>query len=180
MVINENKVKTISDFTISLREALDMVKAPYSPWEAIQKLGGKSDADIEDESIDAFIAKDGDNSFYIHINSNKPQRRTNFTLAHELGHLFLHMGFIINPEKWKNLEKYDDSVFFRSSRYSLEEFEANEFAGSFLMPEKEFIDCANLHLDTERNSYNLEPISDCFEVSQDSVILRGKRLGIFV
>lgn len=27
--------------------------------------------------------------------------RRNFMTAHELGHLFLHMGFRINDDKWK-------------------------------------------------------------------------------
>lgn len=53
--------------------------------------------------------------------------RDNFTIAHELGHLFMH--FLNSGEKEKSFGR-------RGS--TLEEWEANRFAAEFLMPEDEF------------------------------------------
>ena len=56
----------------------------------------------------------------IWINRNIPNDRKRFTLAHELGHLVMHL-------RSENLEKPEDQ----------KEIEANEFAGEFLMPESQ-------------------------------------------
>ena len=56
----------------------------------------------------------------IWINRNIPNDRKRFSLAHELGHLVMHL-------RSENLEKPEDQ----------KEIEANEFAGEFLMPESQ-------------------------------------------
>jgi Zn-dependent peptidase ImmA (M78 family) len=35
------------------------------------------------------------------MTNDKARARRNFSVAHELGHLFLHMGYIVSPEKWR-------------------------------------------------------------------------------
>ncbi len=39
--------------------------------------------------------------FEIIVFEYQPPNRKSFTIAHELGHLFLHMGYIIDEERWK-------------------------------------------------------------------------------
>ncbi len=63
----------------------------------------------------------------IGVNSQHNKRRRRFTLAHELGHFFLH--------KEKNT-LYADEVFFRIDNSSSIEYAANEFAARLLMPEQ--------------------------------------------
>mgnify|MGYP001162087913 FL=1 len=72
------------------------------------------------------------NYYYIAINKNmvlrypfrfSSDRRLNFTLAHEFGHIFL--DHLIIPKELKT-----------SSQKQIEEEEANEFAGRLLMPER--------------------------------------------
>ncbi|TYT27252.1 ImmA/IrrE family metallo-endopeptidase [Luteimonas viscosa] len=60
---------------------------------------------------------------YDNIRRNKGRDR--FTLAHELGHLFLHN----DPALARNIRRSVDIEPFRSS-----EWQANSFAGSLLMP----------------------------------------------
>jgi Zn-dependent peptidase ImmA (M78 family) len=169
--------KKIGDFADHIRGALEMNSPPYDPKDAIRKLNGKIIYDISEERTDGYIEKIDINNFCIHLSNNKSTQRERFTLAHELGHLFLHMGFIIDDEKWKSLSKLPESVFYRGNSYSDEEYEANEFAASFLMPKGDFLDIAgsNLH----DNIYNIEEIASCFDVSLEAVANRGKWLGIF-
>lgn len=174
MDINRQRINTIAT---KIRLALEMTKAPYDPDEAILKLGGKVVYDIQDHNTDAYIEKLNQSSFCIHLNQRKHHNRERFTLAHELGHLFLHMGFIIDESKWESLSKFGEDVFYRDNTYSKDEYEANEFAASFLMPQDEFLIIADQALNN--NQYSIEPIAQHFDVSNDAVSNRGKWLGIF-
>lgn len=174
MDINRQRINTIAT---KIRLALDIKKAPYDPNEAILRLGGKVIYDIQDYSTDAYIEKTDQDRFCIHLNQRKHPIREKFTLAHELGHLFLHMGFIIDESKWETFSEFDEDVFYRDNTYSKDEYEANEFAASFLMPKDEFLDVAEQYLD--KNQYSIEPIAQHFGVSNDAVSNRGKWLGIF-
>ena len=52
--------------------------------------------------------------------------RRKFTIAHELGHLFLHMGYMIDSDLW---EQQENATFYRAGNSS-EEYQANEFAAA--------------------------------------------------
>lgn len=68
-----------------------------------------------------------DGSFTIFLPQHTSKLRDNFTLAHELGHLFLHAGWP-NPKAGK---------YGRCGVRNPQEWEANNFAGELLMPERE-------------------------------------------
>lgn len=61
----------------------------------------------------------------VYDNIRQHKGRDRFTLAHELGHLFLHN----DPALARNIRRTADIEVFRSS-----EWQANSFAGSLLMP----------------------------------------------
>ncbi|MHC9941634.1 ImmA/IrrE family metallo-endopeptidase [Corynebacterium diphtheriae] len=65
------------------------------------------------------------------MNSNEPEVRQRFTLAHEIGHLVEreHLG--------KDVE-YSFIDYRNNGKCDLHEFYADEFAGSLLMPAREF------------------------------------------
>lgn len=174
MSIDRKKINTLAG---KIRLALEMNTPPYSPVEAISKLNGTILYDIQDCNTDAYIEKIDEDHFRIHLNQYRHHNRERFTLAHELGHLFLHMGYIIDSERWNSLSEVEKYVFYRDNTSSVDEYEANEFAASFLMPRDEFVTVAEKHLD--KNRYALEPISTYFGVSTDAVANRGKWLGIF-
>ena len=93
-----------------------------------------------------------------------PVGRRRFTIAHELGHLFLeHLG--------------EQKELFREGTGE-EEYEANDFAANLLMPKAEFIECVYNNLD-EEGLCNLDAVSDYFKVSISAVKTRGKFLGVF-
>jgi Zn-dependent peptidase ImmA (M78 family) len=175
-MIAREKIGSIAD---SIRTSLALER-PYDPERAVTLLKGTIQPINIDHKIDAAIKKNGEEGFIIYLNIHEPDLRKRFTVAHELGHLFLHMGYLIDNEKWNSIsdDGFQDSAYFRmSDNYSQEENEANEFAASFLMPRTEFINIAINHLDN--NQYTIKPIADYFKVSESAAINRGKWLGIF-
>ncbi|EKR71931.1 PF06114 domain protein [Leptospira noguchii str. 2006001870] len=95
----------------------------------IQGLGGKIHyVSLEEwyNTQDASIRVSGKNNFEIYISNFTGPLRNRFSLAHELGHYFLHS---VKGEK---------KIVAARSGSNLCEWEANWFAAAFLMPEKEF------------------------------------------
>ncbi len=76
------------------------------------------------DKLSGFIGYGANGMAVICVNYKRSQGHQNFTLAHEVGHWFLHKGKSISD---------DDSVIGYSSD-SVEQ-EANEFAGELLYPE---------------------------------------------
>lgn len=123
------------------------------------------------------ISDDGENGvfFKIEISPNQSQARINFSIAHELGHLFLHMFYRINYDNWRNIEI--GKSYNRIGNNEIES-QANEFAAEFLMPKVEFLNKLEEYKEST-NSYNIQPIADYFGVSEQAVLNRGKWLGVF-
>lgn len=154
--------------------ALDLT-IPVDLEEAVRRLGGDLEEATLQNNVDGRIEKVGD-SFKITLSPEQSKLRKRFSLAHEIGHLFLHMGFLIKPELWTSSESYIDSVYYRYG-YSEEEHEANEFAGSFLMPSTEFVEAVQ---ELGKDGFvNLSTLAGRFEVSTDAAYTRGRWLGVF-
>ncbi len=116
------------------------------------------------------IRKDGRS--LIGVNSDEALVRQRFTIAHELGHLFLH------PAK-------DAFVDYRNNKNETHDFDsdqkekqANRFAAALLMPRK------NIIKDYKSLSKNLIEDEICillskrYEVSEDAMKYRLKNLGL--
>ena len=124
--------KQINELAETVLDVFDISRPITNMNNVINILGGEI---REDASLGLFsdgkVYKEKDNSkgfsFYIVVPSNQPDARKNFTVAHELGHLFLHMGYKINDELWA---KSDDVVFNRRGNSEIE-LQANEFAVAF-------------------------------------------------
>lgn len=165
-----------------VRKILDFKNPAYDPNKAVERLGGLVVYDITDDCIDASIEKNRDGmekSFIIHLNGNKPFARTRFSLAHELGHLFLHMGFL--TDRWNETETFKDSIYYRAlyrkdKNYSVEEKEANEFAAAFLMPAEQFRTAVVSAM--HNGEFDFSAIAGKFEVSEQAAMNRAKFLGI--
>lgn len=127
----------------------------------------------------------------IWINRVDPPTRRRFTLAHELGHYFLH----------QNKSFHDDiQAFFRNNVWDGKEYEANNFAAALLMPEdkvREKLQKVKDELKAQTSKFNLayicirafshnginkdalvEKMANTFEVSPQAMTYRLKNLGI--
>ncbi len=119
------------------------------------------------------IEKIEDNKFKITIPENEPETRKKFTIAHELGHLFLHMQFL-SEEKWLNTPM---GCLYNRSGSNSEEYEANEFAAALLMPRKIYKD--QLEKTYAGNGrYNIAEVADYFDVSLEAARNRGRWLNL--
>lgn len=177
--MNNNEKKLISEFAENIRFALVSDKKNYNfdIEDLVKTLGGSIKSD--DYVLgDASIIKKSDKSFLITLDKfTYSEKRKRFTLAHELGHLFLHMKYLLDEQRWNELSEGDGYNRNGVKPYSRLEYEANIFAASFLMPEKMFIEIAESTSDD--NEYHPELIARKFNVSMDSVIIRGKTIGIW-
>lgn len=136
--------------------------------EIVEKLGGT----IQKEAFfsDGAVEKEG-NGFKIIVSPFQDEKRERFTIAHELGHLFLHMGYRTNNELW---EKQENNIYHRIGN-SEKKYQANEFAAAFLMPATEYLSVLNKV--AEGNMVDTSKIAEYFNVSIEAAANRGKFLG---
>ncbi|MFJ9313758.1 ImmA/IrrE family metallo-endopeptidase [Pimelobacter simplex] len=97
----------------------------------VRKLGGRVAHSNGDESLR--VRSDSD--FTVYVPETTSPRRDRFTIAHELGHYFLH--YLLPRRHAEELEDEEELRFARGGR-NRAETEANVFAASLLMPETEF------------------------------------------
>lgn len=141
----------------------------------VEKLGGRvvfASSDHFDAGIDAKIEIMDDRSdteFQITCRKEPDEEYRRFCIAHEIGHLFLHMM----GKDDKGEVRIIKNEFYRNNTYlDFCEWEAEEFAASFLMPEQEF------RIQVENKKGDVDKIAKLFRVSSQSVIMRCKRLGM--
>ncbi len=129
--------------------------------------------DQEDNNISGAITYNkNDAEFTIIININKPQTRQHFTIAHELGHYFLHQNLITEEEpivdddatlEGRTLFRLDDQVATSI------EIEANNFAAALIMPE-------NQVAKAWKELKNIEECAKIFNVSVLAMTIRLTKL----
>jgi Zn-dependent peptidase ImmA (M78 family) len=127
------------------------------------------------ESLSGFLFVDGDTKI-IGVNKSHPKTRRRFTIAHELGHYFLHTHDHGSPhvDKQSNVSSThfrDDSS---SEGINAQEIEANLFAAELLMPEELIYE--QLKALSSMPEYCgeevIEKLSEKFDVSIQAMTLR--------
>lgn len=135
-----------------------------------RKLPGRCEPDTK-LSIDAEIRTfDQGRRFEVKYQKDKPETRILFSIAHEMGHLFLHLLKQDGTLK-------ESEVLQRDMSWNEEELEANEFAAAFLMPEEKFVEKCREHLDGNR--INVTKVAKDFNVSVQAATVRGNVLGLW-
>lgn len=156
--------------------AIDPNETKVELEDIIEHLGGEIVYDVMSLD-DAFVLKDSPNSFKIVVDKWGYDTRNRFSIAHELGHLFLHMQYLINDEVWNSIEvgkKFSRQV---GRAYSEIEEDANEFAGAFLMPKEIFLKTVE---ELTKGGYcNTQEVAKVFGVSADCVNIRGRKLNVW-
>ena len=102
--------------------------------------------------------------YKIIINSLDTPARQRFTIAHELGHYFLHKRMI-------DRKGITDSAIYRGKLSTAMEYEANQFAAELLMPYKDLDriikERARKHIKT-----SIPILADTFDVSKMAMKIR--------
>mgnify|MGYP000181897211 CR=1 FL=1 len=156
------------------------IRPNFEGWEdVIHNLGGelKKDPNLLCDARISKVSNNGENGvfFKVEVSPFQSEARMNFSIAHELGHLFLHMLYKINYDEWSKIQVGES--YNRSGNNELES-QANEFAAELLMPKGEFLQVLSKNRETI-NSYNIEPVARYFGVSEQAVLNRGRWLGVF-
>lgn len=141
--------------------------------EVVRRLDGKIeyiDDNCFSDFFDGAIKIIDENSFLIRTPINNIERK-NFTIAHQIGHLFLHMGYIILPEVWS---KGDRTKFHKFNDMELE-YQAHRFARAFLMPKDKYIE--KIKECSSNGRINIKEVARYFNVSLQVATNRGIDLG---
>lgn len=134
----------------------------------LEELGGEwivADSLESGERLE--IQRPGD--FRIIIPQFTSERRDRFTIAHEVGHYFLH--YLYPAALDEQTEPLGERVFARGGQ-NRAETEANVFASSLLMPEREFREAFN------EVGANWWALGDVFDVSPRAAEVRASVLGL--
>ncbi|MDB5238265.1 MAG: hypothetical protein JWM46_535 [Candidatus Kaiserbacteria bacterium] len=149
------------------------VKEPPVPVDEIAQKCGINIGRAPSDDFSGFLLRKADNSF-IGVNSNDSHPRQRFTIAHELGHYFLHK----TKKAFVDYPGTNAEIAFRDNKHNLvrtrSEIEANKFAAALLMPAKHLLEDFSLlrkeelmHLD-EKISY----LAERYKVSREAMTYR--------
>lgn len=139
--------------------------------DVVAVLGGRVEESVDIDNMSDGSIRKQENGFVIYVSPFQSAARKKFTIAHELGHLFLHMGYKINDDLW-NTQK--NSTYYRAGD-SLMEYQANEFAAALLMPQKEYRKIMDQY--TIEDQVETDKVAKYFGVSVSAASNRGKFLG---
>jgi Zn-dependent peptidase ImmA (M78 family) len=145
---------------------------PIDPVVLANRLGmAVHNAKFSDDNIVGMIAKRDDQVTML-INQADPPFRKRFTIAHELGHHFLHLvgdGHFVDGEANLFRLPYDDQHGITAERRR--EIQANIFAAALLMPEE-----------AVRREWNhvrsVSWLARKFNVSEEAMGIRVGQLGL--
>jgi Zn-dependent peptidase ImmA (M78 family) len=127
------------------------------------------EADLHD--ISGALRKE-ESRWRIYVNRDDSPARQLFTIAHELGHYFLHGRLredFVDGDLVMNRDEND--------KWDMEELEANEFAGNLVMPAPRIERVLGARTPTEREVLQL---ADAFQVSPLAMVIRLRTLGYAV
>ena len=136
-------------------------------------------SDFKDELSGFSFQKNGRRLVGVNNNSAESINRQRFTLAHELGHIFLHSNDTVNYQK--------SVLLFRDGHSSdgsdPKEREANRFAAELLMPESllraELEKVGSIDLLNENSQKKISTLAAKFQVSPQAMSVRLASLSNF-
>lgn len=151
---------SVEKFADDVREALK-VRAGQPLEEQVRRLGGEIfyEDPLSWRENDGTIYVHGPREFELFLSSLTTTRRDRFTIAHELGHYFLH--------------SQQGKIPIIANRHGSNrvEWEANWFAAAFLMPKTEFRKLFN-------QGYSPLRLAAHFGVSEAAASIRSKSLNL--
>lgn len=158
-------------------ESYDIRNTPVDPLLIAKELGIKVYAEsfstYNGDKVSGAITKDEKGKIEILVNESDTYERQRFTVAHELGHYFMHI---------KDAHKYERVDMHRATGYNTnmpQEVEANNFAAALLM-DKDMI-YENISIAKNFNLSRvkcIEYLANLFEVSKPAMEYRLKNLGL--
>lgn len=177
MAIRRKQIRTLVD---SLLKEHGISSPPVD----VYKIAGAhgiviSRENVEDE-ISGFLYRDRDDRRRVIIGANKSHHinRQRFTIAHELGHFFLHDGELVHLDSGHRAFTINRRDEESSKSGDNDEKEANFFAAELLMP-VQFLarDIQDVDVDLFEDSNLLVNLSRKYKVSVQALTFRLANLG---
>lgn len=167
----DEKRYLIQEMAEEVRKVYQISVPIQNIFEDVRKIGGNVVLDPFLDMGESELRKTGKECFEITVPSLDSIELMNFSIAQELGHLFLHMRFQTDRQIW---DRIDDYFHFRT-RNPDSIFQAKEFAYAFLMPQPLFKKVMEQY--TEGTLVNTREIARYFSVPIDAAVNRGVELG---
>jgi Zn-dependent peptidase ImmA (M78 family) len=170
--------KQIRDLVETLLTRHRITRAPVPVDRIARELGIHIKLDKVDADLSGFIVRDKGRRVLIGANKSHHPNRQRFTIAHELGHYFLHAGYNVHLDEGRAAF----TVNLRNSKSSKgednDEREANLFAAELLMPAK-FLrdDLQGEELDLLVDNKFLSELAKKYSVSLQALTFRLTHLG---
>jgi Zn-dependent peptidase ImmA (M78 family) len=165
--------KQIRDLIESLLTRHKITRAPVPVDKIARELGIQLKLDKVDADLSGFIVRAKGKQVFIGANKSHHPNRQRFTIAHELGHYFLHEGHNVHLDEGRAAF----TVNLRNSESSKgednDEREANLFAAELLMPAK-FLreDLQGVELDLLVDDKFLSDLAKKYSVSLQALTFR--------
>lgn len=156
-----------------IRQRHGLTSVPVDPVVLANRLGIRvNNAQFATDGISGMIARRGEVTTML-INHAEPPYRKRFTIAHELGHHFLHMtgdeeDIVDNEVDLFRTGGDDDEAVTEERR---REIQANQFAAALLMPEEFVRELRSLLPD-------VGSLARAFNVSEEAMGYRLNQLGL--
>jgi Zn-dependent peptidase ImmA (M78 family) len=171
-MLDRMKRDEIAKTVVTLLQKFDVRRPPVPVDKLVKKLGLLlAPLPADDEISGAIIRKDG--RVVIAVNPAHHINRQRFTIAHELGHYFLHEGLETHVDQnfrvaWRNAES--------SKAIDWNEIQANRFAAELLMPTSFMLKDLDSLEAVDRHAVAL--LATKYVVSPDAMKIRLSQLGI--
>lgn len=155
----------IEELTHNILVQYDMLKIPVDVVKIANSIGIEVyETNLKNEISGAIKYDKDEKIFSILINKINSDKRKRFTIAHELGHYFLHKNILENDE-------LHIDILYRNIDTDLEEKDVNYFAGALLMN--------RMLLENVKNKINsISELAEIFDVSESEMTVRLDILGL--
>lgn len=159
--MSDNK-EIIEKLAKSVRQKINLVEKNVNILDVFTELDIKFEENESNEIVE-HVRKESNGEYVISLNRTYDPCSPNdkFKLAHELGHIFLHLNLSNDDIMGSNQAEYD----------------ANEFAAHFLMPTNLFLE--EICELTNENKIDVDDLATVFGVSYNAALTRGRFLGVF-
>lgn len=152
----------LEEMTLNILISNDMLKIPVD----VIKIANSNDISVYEGELDKKVSgairyDKSNNKFEILVNKNDEKVRQRFTIAHELGHYFLH------KEYFKNKEMHIDVMYKIKDN---EEQEVDYFAGALLVNKT--------ILEKLYGKNTIAELAELFDVSVSAMTVRLDILGM--
>jgi len=150
----------------ALLSKYDVRRPPVDVTEIAENEGATISYERLEDDLSGFFVR-GKTNFAIGVNKWHPDTRQRFTIAHELGHYFLHDFDDVHIDR---AFKFRSSISAKA--IDIEEMEANTFAAWILIPERMLLsDVRNSGIDLQDDD-RIHELAARYAVSQQSMSFR--------